>query len=174
MRNVLRNHREVADYWAANRQPSGRASRMFFENKIIYSYGYHFPIAKILDGRNCLFTLAGYSNSTSKHILHTRRAADKYGLKIIYCYSIGSKDESLSYWEGQINDLIKQIKHPANRKFEGRACDLKSNASQLRKYIDFMKIELSFEQSVTLSFIENHSNDDIIKILREDIRPRSK
>ena len=46
MRNVLKNHHEVCHYWANKIQNSGKSSNMFFEDGIIYSYGYHFPIAK--------------------------------------------------------------------------------------------------------------------------------
>ena len=51
MRRVLKNHHEVCHFWANQIQDSGKASNMFYERDIIYSYGYHFPIAKhIKDG----------------------------------------------------------------------------------------------------------------------------
>ena len=76
MRNRLKNNREVAHYWANAVQESGSASNMFFEDNIIYSYGRHFPIARRMPGAVdiILFTVHGYSNTTAKHINHTRRA----------------------------------------------------------------------------------------------------
>ena len=47
---------------------------MFFEYGIIYSYGYHFPIAKHIKKDVILFTSKGYSVSTSKHQSYTRQA----------------------------------------------------------------------------------------------------
>lgn len=48
----------------------GQSKTMFIEGDVVYSYGYHFPIAKRVltdKGMFYLFTKRGYSNSTSKH-----------------------------------------------------------------------------------------------------------
>ena len=74
MRNVLKNHNEVAHYWANKVQAEGHGNSMFFHNDIIYSYGTHFPMAKHINNNLILFTSKGYSNSTSKHLSITRRA----------------------------------------------------------------------------------------------------
>lgn len=73
MRNVLRNHQEVAHVWANQGQESGKAGNMFFEGPSIFSYGRHFEIARHV-GDVVLFTTASYSNSTAKHKSHTLRA----------------------------------------------------------------------------------------------------
>ena len=67
MRTVLRNHDEVAHYFANQIQSSGSASRMFFEGNTIFSYGHHFEIAKIVKPCVVLFTENSYSSSTSGH-----------------------------------------------------------------------------------------------------------
>lgn len=50
---------------------SFKGSNMFYEDDVIYSYGYHFPMAIRLykeDGSEYyLFNNDSYSNSTSKH-----------------------------------------------------------------------------------------------------------
>ena len=74
MRNVLKNHSEVAHYWANKVQTSGKACNMFYNNETIYSYGHHFPIAKHINNNLILFTSKGYSISTSKHLGITRSA----------------------------------------------------------------------------------------------------
>ena len=74
MRTVLKNHDEVAHYWANQVQASGTASRMFFEGKTIFSHGHHFEIAKIVKYGVVLFTENTYSSSTGKHLTITRRA----------------------------------------------------------------------------------------------------
>jgi hypothetical protein len=68
------NNEQLAHVWAqgdSNRNPKG--SNMFIDNNVIYSYGYHFPIAKHC-GDFVLFTNKSYSNTTSKHIGHVRQA----------------------------------------------------------------------------------------------------
>lgn len=67
---------ELPHVFARQSQDSGKTSsrNFFFERNVIYSYGYHFPIAKILDSGIVLFTNRGYSNTTSKHIWAVRAA----------------------------------------------------------------------------------------------------
>lgn len=59
------------------------SGNMFYNQKIIYSYGHHFAIAIRFDDF-VLFNEKGYSSSTSKHIGHTRGAIDRYTHKTIY------------------------------------------------------------------------------------------
>lgn len=74
---------EIPHLWAHQSQDSARASRIFFEGLTIYSYGHHFPIARIVYSNHTrekdrkkaiLFTSEGYSNSTGKHKNLVRRA----------------------------------------------------------------------------------------------------
>ena len=78
------NNKTVPVKWLEQRknrsgEVEGHSMNMFYVDKTIYSYGYHFPIARITDsvveGRTViLFTTRGYSVSTSKHISYTRGA----------------------------------------------------------------------------------------------------
>lgn len=78
MRTVLRNTDEAAHVWAAQTQQHGKAGNVYFEGPTIYSYGNHFPIAKVytLDTgeRIALFNSRTYSNSTAKHQRAARSA----------------------------------------------------------------------------------------------------
>lgn len=67
---------ELPHVFARQSQSEGKTSgrNFFFEGNVIYSYGYHFPIAKILNNGIVLFTNRGYSNTTAKHISATRSA----------------------------------------------------------------------------------------------------
>lgn len=68
---------ELPHVFARQSQIEGKTSgrNFFFERNVIYSYGYHFPIARILDDSGIvLFTNRGYSNTTSKHIWAVRSA----------------------------------------------------------------------------------------------------
>ena len=69
MKTVFSSHSECAHIWASQSQYEGRASRVFFEGGVIYSYGRHFPVARFAPefGDIVLFTNRGYSSSTGKH-----------------------------------------------------------------------------------------------------------
>jgi hypothetical protein len=62
---------ELTHVWANQTQTHGKGSNIFFEHDSIYSYGYHFKLAKHVtnkDGKKCVFfNDRSYSNSTSKH-----------------------------------------------------------------------------------------------------------
>ena len=74
----------VAHLWANKSQPEARNgtprdSNFYFEGTTIYSYGSHFPIATHTTDKHgkpvVLFTQAGYSMTTSRHISMARSAA---------------------------------------------------------------------------------------------------
>ena len=78
MKKVFSSHSSLAHAWANQIQTEGRASSMFFYGPVIYSYGYHYEIARYIDGPNgqrvCFINSNGYSNSTAKHTRHVRHA----------------------------------------------------------------------------------------------------
>jgi hypothetical protein len=67
------NNSDVAYAFAAG-ATGGKGSNMFIEGDTIYSYGYHFKIAKRLGGREYLYNSDSYSSSTSQHKSHVRQA----------------------------------------------------------------------------------------------------
>ena len=79
MRTSLRNTDEAAHVWAAQTQQHGKSGNVFFEGPTLYSYGTHFPIAKVYTlqdtgERIALFNSRTYSNSTSRHQSAARSA----------------------------------------------------------------------------------------------------
>ncbi len=74
MRKVFSNHSEVCHVWAQQRQSEGKASRIFFEDKSIYSYGRHFEMARFIDADTVFVTTRRYSVSTAKHLSIVRGA----------------------------------------------------------------------------------------------------
>ncbi len=71
----FKDNGEVAHAWAHRNSASGQGSHFYFEGDTIYSYGSHFPIARHYKGV-VLFTTAGYSVTTSRHIGITRYAVN--------------------------------------------------------------------------------------------------
>lgn len=82
MRKTLSDRSEVAHYWANKVQPEGKAGNMFYVGDKIYSYGYHFCIARHVPGF-VVMTTRGYSSSTGQHIAKVRQAARH--LATVYC-----------------------------------------------------------------------------------------
>lgn len=74
MKTVFSNS-EIPHLWAHQTQSEARNSgnTLFFEGSTIYSYGYHFPIARII-GDVVLMTTQNYSVTTSAHVTEVRRA----------------------------------------------------------------------------------------------------
>lgn len=78
MKKVFSSNSQLAHVWANQLQDEGRASSMFFDGPVIYSYGHHYEIARFVHANNgqrvCFVNGNGYSNSTAKHTQHVWNA----------------------------------------------------------------------------------------------------
>lgn len=142
MRNVFSNS-ELAHTYASQSQNSGRSSSMFFEGSTIYSYGYHFAIARIITNEQgdeaLLFTTRGYSNTTGKHITIVRSATNQY--KKIYCSNPkGSHDENFKAWLNSSETIAKNLINA--RKPEKYLSEIAYNKGQAEKYAEFFGIDI--------------------------------
>jgi hypothetical protein len=72
------SHREVAHAWAHQTGKQRKGFNMFYVGATIYSYGQHFPIARLTQTPSgetvVLHNAAGYSVSTAKHKAYVRGA----------------------------------------------------------------------------------------------------
>jgi hypothetical protein len=119
MRRTLRNHQEVAHFWANEVQAEGTSGNMFFEDKTIYSYGRHFAIAKHYFSNLVLFTNRDYSVSTSQHCSHVGSALP-YDKEILYCNnpSWPADPENLSSAIREIEYNLKKAIKARQRKLD--------------------------------------------------------
>lgn len=80
MRNVLKNNYEVAHYWANKSQPEGRVKSMLFEGDVIYSYGHHWELGRLMTDKRgdtvAFLQSSDCSPSTRKHEYVVRQAAN--------------------------------------------------------------------------------------------------
>ncbi len=75
MKKVFPSGEQTIHVWAQQSQSEGRCSNVFFENtKVLYSYGYHFPLAVFLDDKTVLINQSNYSVTTSKQQSYVRGA----------------------------------------------------------------------------------------------------
>lgn len=119
------NNSQIAHNFAHNSQTGKNGSNLFFEHnsdgsRTIYSYGYHFGIAHIPtpESETVYFTLNNYSNTTSKHRSHVRRAISH--MNVIYCplditqyFKYGKPTKkaikrSLEWFESSINETASK------------------------------------------------------------------
>lgn len=82
MKTVFSSTSEVCHIFAQRVQTEGRAGNVFFEGNVIYSYGYHYELARFFQNVNnetaILINDRGYSVSTSKHIGLVRSATSHF------------------------------------------------------------------------------------------------
>lgn len=76
------NNKQLAERFAEGKQ-SGKASNMFIDGQTIYSYGYHFAIARHITGSIVLVNSEDYSHSTQRQKSHVLNALQEAGKKII-------------------------------------------------------------------------------------------
>lgn len=168
-KHVFTKFPEVAHLWANKVQNNARHSsgNFFFEGAEIYSYGYHFPIAKHVENSKgetaVLVTTRSYSVSTSKHQNVVSNACNH--LKVIYCRlsgghagGYGRGGEILSH-SGNFDawlDAIKRVgcKLAAARKPEIYLNKIAAEYKQAKKYADFFGINIP----ATLETAGNISN----------------
>lgn len=64
-----KNNAEVIHAWAGRHSDDGQnpGQSVFFNGLTIYSYGYHFPMARHVSFNDVLLTYDSYSNTTNKH-----------------------------------------------------------------------------------------------------------
>lgn len=71
---MSRDNASVAHMWANGVDKRYRGQNVFAENRTIFSYGRHFPMARFYGPDVVLLTSRGYSVSTSRHLKYVRRA----------------------------------------------------------------------------------------------------
>lgn len=155
------NNSDLAHKYANQSQFEGRNSNgsMFFRDKIIYSYGHHFPIAKIVTNEQgneaMLFTFRTYSNTTSKQVTIVRSATRQYHK--IYCYNPDfNYSDNFKQWltmaETQANKLEKA------KKPEIYLTELARISEQVAKYAEFFGIEIPETLKAVLSIKDKNEN----------------
>ena len=81
----------VAHVWAQQRQQNGRSNNgnFYFEGRVLYSYGTHFPVGIFADDRTVFLNADSYSVSTSGHQADARSAV-RHISRVCYLPSLAS------------------------------------------------------------------------------------
>lgn len=102
------NNREVVHVWASQQQNSGKSDNVFFEGRSIYSYGYHFEMARFIAPEVVFITTRGYSNTTAKHLNLVRQATRH--LVTFTVPSFSDHAANLAYLIEQAKEKIEKAK----------------------------------------------------------------
>lgn len=127
----MKTNQEVADAWAMGCR--AESNHMFTDGETIYSYGYHFPIAKKVNG-HVLFNHTRYSVTTSKHQSHVRRAM-RYS-NVIPCRAISANDNE-RYTRAYVDRLLCKI--VKCRKIEDRIADVMDELFHYGRFLEVMR-----------------------------------
>jgi hypothetical protein len=153
MRTILKNHDEVAHFWANKVQSNGQGSNMFFKDDIIYSYGYHFPIAKHINNDLILFTTKGYSVSTSKHLSIAKRAIPS-NIEVLNVPNVDIYKHTRSLHIDNVKYFINEIKINLDKSTRARKYkeyylnNYLSNIKTLKRYLELFKIKSKLPYNV--------------------------
>lgn len=152
MKTVFSSNYDLAHVYAQRMQHEGRANSMFFEGDKIYSYGYHYELARFIDDKTILINNRGYSSSTGKHIGIVSGATSQY--KQFYTMSC---DIELVY--NQIIELKDKLSKA--RKPEIYIKDILSLWTSLNEYINYTKKKVKKNtQYKEIKSIVNALNED--------------
>tara|TARA_Y100000296_G_scaffold63853_1_gene74474 strand:+ start:152 stop:1024 length:873 start_codon:yes stop_codon:yes gene_type:complete len=184
MKNVLKNHNEVAHFWANKVQPSGKACNMFFDSDIIYSYGYHFPMAKHINNNLILFTSKGYSISTSKHLGITRSAIpseiEVLTVPDIEVYNDRSnKDlhiDNIKYFINEIKENFGKSHRARKYKSHYLGTGL-SKINSMKRYLELFRIKSKLPNSLkkSVNLFLNMDKSEIMEVIKaeQDIQKKN-
>ena len=155
------NNSELAHIYANQTQQSGRNSNgsFYFDGKTIYSYGRHFPIAKIMTNEQgneaMLFTFRSYSNTTAKQISIVRNATRQYHK--VYCHTPGG-DHSTNFIK-----WLELAEHETGKLQKAKKPELYLNelariSEYVNKYAEYFNISIPPTLTAILSIKDKSEN----------------
>lgn len=102
MKTVFANASDCIHTFAQQTQEHGRSNNVFFYGKILYSYGYHYELAKFLTNDIVLINDVGYSVTTAKHIQKASQALRQYQIFYTTYYDIILVNKTLKRLEAKL------------------------------------------------------------------------
>lgn len=176
MRTVFSSHANVAHAWAHGRDEA-RANNVFCSNGIIYSYGYHFPIARRVNSGLYLFTTRSYSVSTAKHKSIVRSAipmdAKVFEVDNVLAQTEAEHAQNMASVLAEYDRLIGKSERAWKYKYQWlcHAYELYINA---QNYASYAQIECTITQPVTSEQLKQAKTEALEKQRLEQKRKLEK
>ena len=105
-------YQEITKRWLTNGKPL-KNDRMFFENDKLYSYGYHYVIARIDRERNIVLINSTKSTPTTNR--HTYIVADECFAKGLDLFNVPNPSTNLEYNLHRLRDNLQSAIAAANK-----------------------------------------------------------
>jgi len=158
MKTVFSENSAVAHLWASQAQENARNSQnnFYFNGLTIYSYGGHFPIARIYNKDNNIvfMTTHTYSNTTAKHICEVRYAINHktvFNVPVVcICGSYDHKENVVAY----LNTIEKLINKQKNARKYDYTREIAGQLRELKGYVSLFK----------LSFLLTKPEKELLKV----------
>ncbi|MCK9279187.1 MAG: hypothetical protein M0P71_00970 [Melioribacteraceae bacterium] len=113
----MKKNSKVVQEWLSGKNSKSR--NLFSEDGVIYSYGHHFPIAKL--GNPVIITSRTYSSSTGRHVGIVQRALSEHYRKYIIappdCGIEFCKNKFIEFYEQMIQKLLSSHLRSRTLKF---------------------------------------------------------
>jgi hypothetical protein len=170
MRTVFSTN-ELPHIWMSQSQDEGRVSggHLYFEKETIYSYGRHFPIARILPKEKVIFlNNQSYSNTTSGHMSSVRMAIDNdyevvgFSNPDLKGYSPGMFDYEIS----SLQELAEKYPRARQRK-ESILSEFEGIQAGMKRIIEILKIKTKISKRDKLWL--NANPEETLKIAEKEI-----
>ena len=143
---------ELPVVWVTQSQTAGhtRDNRMYFAERTIYSYGSHFPIARIFDAPNgeqvVLVTLRTNSVTTARHIRAVQSALNRSHRRVVYCLDVDTVHTI--QWSSNLLEFQEDFEAMVDKHAEARvdstkrwyASCLYQHARQAKIYCEVMRL----------------------------------
>jgi hypothetical protein len=129
----MKTNSQVVESWVMGRGADGH--HIFTDGYTIYSYGYHFPLARKMANGKIMLNASYYSSTTARHQANVRSAIINNGWcdRTILCYSMDS-EENTHEIKSRILNTIKGI--PNCRKIEKYTTIIRDEIGMLKKFKD--------------------------------------
>jgi hypothetical protein len=170
IKKVFNSFSEITHLWAHQSQEEARCGNGFFDGEIIYSYGRHFPIARIYTdekgNKTVFFTTRDYSNTTSKHKHYTSGACSH--LPKLYMQNVIQYDVTFGKMDllhkKNISDIIFDIKIAISKFRAAREnkiyclAEINSFVKRFEDYVTFFRIKSKIDAATKKVITEAKSD----------------
>lgn len=140
----MKSNCTICHLFAQGEKDNANGNNIFFKtdldgNRLLYSYGYHFCIAKIDTAGRCFFTTRTSSNTTARHISIAESATSHFTK--IYCpYPDSYAQLNFDSWKQDLKQL--DVKLARARKKEDQANKMLNICAQVQEWCEATNTKL--------------------------------
>ena len=169
---------DLVSVWLRQSQDFGQersGGSFYFQGDTIYSYGSHFPIAKLTTAPNgeavIFFTTRMYSKTTAKHISKTRQGIRNTHRKVIYVDDPTEIHGVRNVEQMKRDFTAVEAKHAKARKPELYSGELFHICQRCRDYCEVMLLPVPIWAELRAGIEPGKPLMAAIEVCREERRP---